>query len=541
MFIYNVARKLLSLFPTRRRIFSGIIILLCVVVLTINIEYFIVSDSHSRMNGQRKAVVPDFNLKKTGERSLVLEKQRLSLADKIIKFKVDNLGGDMKGQTFIGTILRQDGDQVVIRLESKIEGEKQNLLNKRSQATLLITEKKNKEFHTDSMHHTPKPAGAVDKGKTKTREGQENVTSDKTTKKSSFRIEERNTGFEEMATEIAAERSGVCPHLSLYSNQMKDVSYGTCRPHRPADSGCRFAKSLYYLEPGLRECKTEGDGNICDVKMKGQVHSFDDSSKFNVVCNRTLCAQSKSAKKNFMVTAFDPDKGELGPRYRFATFEQFEERLVDIIEETVENRFYFLFLRCKKQNGKLASQLMPIDPRITIEKSPTLRPEEALNVNILLLDSVAREHFYRSLPESIKTFKAWASDPKSAPATVFDFELFQAVEGHTAENTHALFTGKPMPPHNSDQTPPVEMEVMFGRFKESGYQTIWQEDLCYKGVWGLMNDVNAYNWRSLQGKLGDTFIDHTGQRLQLTHILFTQLEYYDGVTVTECDASTVSQ
>lgn len=341
---------------------------------------------------------------------------------------------------------------------------------------------------------------------------QDKMDSNSKLAQSSYTISKLSAGFEETATEMFVNRSEECPHYSLYTNQMNDVYYGTCRPHLPADAACKYAKELYYLDPGLKRC-AEGDGNICNIEMKDKQQKLDSNSKFVVVCNRTLCWESESLKKHFMVVTLNPDTGETNSRQRFRTFKQFETALVDIIEKTVAHKLHFLFLRCKKRNGKIASQLMTVDPRIYMKKSENPRSKKVLNVNILLLDSVARAHFYRSLPETINTFKNWATNPRTAPAKIFDFELFQAVEGHTAENTHTLFTGKPLPSNMHSETAPVEMDVMFGHFKRSGYETMWQEDLCYKGIWGLMTDVGARDWTNLQTNLEDSYIDHTGNKL----------------------------
>ncbi|KAK3749302.1 hypothetical protein QZH41_020078, partial [Actinostola sp. cb2023] len=133
----------------------------------------------------------------------------------------------------------------------------------------------------------------------------------------------------------------------------------------------------------------------------------------------------------------------------------------------------------------------------------------------------SRAHFYRSLPETIQLFKDWTRDPLHSPAQVFDFELFQAVEGHTAENTHALFTGKLFPPNGRDaSTRPVGMETLFGHYRQANYQTMWQEDLCWEGVWGLFTDLAIdAEWQNLGPKLEEVYIDSTGMTHSSCEIL----------------------
>ncbi|KAK3711164.1 hypothetical protein QZH41_018522, partial [Actinostola sp. cb2023] len=181
--------------------------------------------------------------------------------------------------------------------------------------------------------------------------------------------------------------------------------------------------------------------------------------------------------------------------------------------ENIKKKIHFIVLRCTlKDSNQIVSQILPLDPRLTIRRNTTKsRDKNLVNINILLLDSVSRAHFYRSLPKTIEVFSKWNNDPSSAPARVFDFELFQAVEGHTTENTHALFNGKLLPLERTEGRHSVHPGTMFGAFQKVGYQTMWQEDLCWKAVWGLLLDLLAGSWNNLQDKLKENFIDHVGK------------------------------
>ena len=79
---------------------------------------------------------------------------------------------------------------------------------------------------------------------------------------------------------------------------------------------------------------------------------------------------------------------------------------------------------------------------------------------------------------------------------MFDFELFQSVHGHTTHNEHALFTGRLLPSLDPAEDPPsVKADALFGHFKRAGYQTMWQEDLCWTAGWGLVPDLVAEDWK----------------------------------------------
>jgi len=183
---------------------------------------------------------------------------------------------------------------------------------------------------------------------------------------------------------------------------------------------------------------------------------------------------------------------------------------------TARNKFNFVFVNCFviTDNQTLASQLISIPPRVTTQEGLKPRTKNTINVNIVLLDSISRAHFYRSLPKTVERLRSLADKPDMAPAKVYDFELFQAVHGHTTHNEHALFTGQLLPPMDPDEeTPSVRADVLFGHFKRAGYQTMWQEDLCWMSSWGLVTDLVAGDWEELQIKLKESFIDNTG----LTH------------------------
>lgn len=291
-----------------------------------------------------------------------------------------------------------------------------------------------------------------------------------------------------------------CPNNTLGRPGM--TSYGRCKPHQPTIEGCNEAHRLYYYDP--KPCNRTFRGDICtlSVDIKGRTRTL------RARCNRSLCQEGR---RYFSVKILNPKTGMHDLIRSYSTIKQLESSLPSILKSSHAKKNNYVFLYCKGRDNLPISQLLPIDPRYTSqENKATPRNTNRLNVNIVLIDSVARDHFYRSLPKTIQTFKRLAKTPSSS--TVFDFELFQAVEGHTAENTHALFTGSLFPPtEDRDAIRPVGMEKFFGHFKQAGYQTMWQEDLCWEGRWGLPVDLAiSFTWNALVSKLKEVFIDHTG-------------------------------
>lgn len=298
------------------------------------------------------------------------------------------------------------------------------------------------------------------------------------------------------------ESSRICPKLSLQSSNA--AKYGLCTPHKPSEESCKFTQETYAINPGLANCKQQGMGDVCKMGINRTSKERD----IFFICNQTLCKQGKS--NSFKVYSMDSMTGKASIVKEFSTAKKLEIGLPEIVRKNKQNKFNFVFIECMSPQGQEVSQFVPIDPGFTIEETSNVRKPNLINVNVLLIDSIARAHFYRSLPRTVATFKKWRENPTAVPAKVFDFELFQALHGHTAENTHALFTGELFPIEKKDKSLPVNMSAIFGHFKRAGFHAMFQEDLCWTGIWGLMLDLGVRQWNDLQREMKTTFIDHTG-------------------------------
>lgn len=324
------------------------------------------------------------------------------------------------------------------------------------------------------------------------------------------------SGKEKSFSDLHSQRnsSSTCREFSL--TDANKNSYGTCQPHKASLDACDFADVLYRYDSSLSVCKiNKENAEICS--LASDVHQ--ERTMLKAKCNGQVCEGlvNKSEKKfvTYGVYSIDPDEGVLESIRDFETVSELETQLPRIALLTSRNKFNFLFVKCFSisSNETLVSQLVQVPPLATIQGAVKPPPKNNININIVLLDSVSRPHFYRSLPKTIETFRKLSKRRDIAPARVFDFELFQAVHGHTTQNEHALFTGKLLPSADEEDEPsePVRADVLFGHFKRAGYQTMWQEDLCWTGVWGPMTDLNAEDWEELQIKLRENFIDNTGK------------------------------
>ena len=117
------------------------------------------------------------------------------------------------------------------------------------------------------------------------------------------------------------------------------------------------------------------------------------------------------------------------------------------------------------------------------------------NINLIMIDSLSRPHFYRSLPETVKFFEDLYG--KTHPE-VFDFQHVQAVKARTFESLEALFSGyvnRTETPFGTYDIPkrPLPLPHLLKHYKDKGFRTLWLEDLCWNWEWGLVKDLRVIN------------------------------------------------
>ena len=114
-----------------------------------------------------------------------------------------------------------------------------------------------------------------------------------------------------------------------------------------------------------------------------------------------------------------------------------KETITGTVQEAVKtnqkNGFGFLYIKC----GDILQSL--IFPPI-LKKVENNSERNNINVNVVVLDSVARPHFYRILPRSVAVLRAIAQDP-DIKAAALDFELFQSVGQQSFDNLRPFFSG----------------------------------------------------------------------------------------------------
>ena len=313
-------------------------------------------------------------------------------------------------------------------------------------------------------------------------------------------------------TEMIKTRQSACPEMTIRRpDDIPHFSKDTvCRPHLPSQEACKYTAELFAADPSIATCHDQEDPpyELCSISEDLTNRK---TSTFEAKCDLTVCDSAKQMHLEIV----GPSDGEM---WQFDIPRRTSDKKVEwyierAAEKTRKNGFNFLFLSCVGlKKGQKISQMLTLLPPENILKHERKVSSEKINVNVILLDSVSRPHFYRSLPKTAKYLREKQEDPNYG-AHIFDFELFQSVHGHTHENEHALFSGTLFPRNytrEDKERAPTNMEVLFGTFKSAGYQTMFLDDLCWKSSYGLTESLNAFNWTSLQEKIKTANIDSTG-------------------------------
>ena len=301
-----------------------------------------------------------------------------------------------------------------------------------------------------------------------------------------------------------------CPFFSLrttrHDQETKNV---TCVPHKPSERDCKKAHKYYELDRQPLKCSSKAQDPLCSFEKAWRSSKRD---RLVLECDISPCGQNP-----VHVIALDPAYGSLEDRakwQKFATTGGLEEFLSTFVITTSLNGFNFCFLACRgKDNKEYVEQILYFPP--IMEKVRNRAHKRTFNVNIVVLDSVSRPHFYRSLTNTVNTLR------EEDNATVLDFELLQSSAAYTFQNIRAFMSGKTNFASHQSQT--YGIEVLFGHFKRNNYYTLLQEDSCWYDSWGSLFTNNLYQgekpyskaefldrWKAFKKQAANYFIDDYG-------------------------------
>ena len=304
--------------------------------------------------------------------------------------------------------------------------------------------------------------------------------------------------------------NGICPELGIYHKyQLKEENL-TCMEHKSFQSGCKFAKENYVYDIKRRTCNTDPRLTICHFQQN------------MLRCSYKECGRHFNG--NIMVQIFDPTSGMVTTvqKGKFNR-KSLAKAVMKYARITVRRGYNFMFISCG--GNETHTQLLFLDQILMQEKQKKLTRDlenrhGKININVVMIDSVSRAHFFRSLKKTVRTFDEINSDTQTN-AEVLDFQQFQALHGHSPENAHALFTGNVFPlNYTTDMKSAIGTEKFYRYLKSMDYETLYQEDMCWKAIWGIRMDLGgASNWKVLHEKIAKAKMDDTGKNTRKCNFL----------------------
>ena len=148
----------------------------------------------------------------------------------------------------------------------------------------------------------------------------------------------------------------------------------------------------------------------------------------HVSCDVKLCGSSE-----IQMASVNPQMGKAVDDWETLPKEKVTYKVQEAVKTNLENGFNFLFLKCG--NIYQALSFPPI-----FKENENAEGRSAINVNIIMLDSISRPHFYRTMRKATEALKKISEDP-TIKATALDFELVQSIGQQTFENLRPFFSG----------------------------------------------------------------------------------------------------
>lgn len=298
------------------------------------------------------------------------------------------------------------------------------------------------------------------------------------------------------------------PSASTTTFQETLVDEPSCKPYVLSEKAIEYTTKVYTIHPEITECKDQKapPHELCKIN---ETKSNDSYTNLEIKCNFSVCNRAKKMSLEYM----DYKDGLVKEYVIPANFNnsEIEKLVLKFAKEVRQHDLPFLFVNCTDMDGSVAAQILTFLPSLPPREDAT--HQNKININVFLVDSVSRPHFFRSFPKTVSYLEEIKND-SGYPADIFNFELFQAVHGHTNENERALFNGSLYPVHiggSARNKAPVNLDRLYKVFKEASFQTMFLDDLCWRGFWGIRDKYKSGSWKSLQDTLAVSSIDSRGK------------------------------
>jgi hypothetical protein len=190
--------------------------------------------------------------------------------------------------------------------------------------------------------------------------------------------------------------------------------------YRPHPDSCQAANK-YFGSPtdNIEEKK-------CTPIPTSDICWFTETTPAKLVCSLDFCEDSR-----IYMARIDPRYGVVRKWEAISPFST--ENALEFVKKSLDQGETFCYIKCA---GFIRVIIFP--PKVLVNR--TVESTKKINVNIIVLDSISRSHFYRVMRKSATALREIAKD-ETIPATALDFELFQSISMHTFDNIRPLFSG----------------------------------------------------------------------------------------------------
>ena len=311
-------------------------------------------------------------------------------------------------------------------------------------------------------------------------------------------------------------KNTVCPYMGLQKapylevNEPKAATNKYCTGRSPSEEECERAARFYGVSEMPLSCRESPEKELCRIV---EIWRPAVDSRLRAKCQLWYCGDNP-----VYVSSMNPVTGRLEDQENwkaFNTTRELQNGLPDIVRNNAKHGFQFCFLHCLKRDGKkVIKNILTFPPLFA---KPLKRPDPLLfNVNVVVLDSVSRRHFYRSMSYSVEALRELFYD-ESTKAAILDFELLQSLAPHTFPNIRAFMSGYNY--HSKGQE--YGIGTLFGQMKKRGFYTVLQTDECWSDIWGsifsnniLRNHRNQEDldrlWERIRKRAKSDFVDDYG-------------------------------
>ena len=261
-----------------------------------------------------------------------------------------------------------------------------------------------------------------------------------------------------------------CPYLGLQKEPYIKLKKATpanryCALRQPQVKECKKAARDYDVESPALSCKDQTEKDLFKIKEKWRSSIYDRLEIRSYVVYRCR-------KNTVYVGSLDPSTGQQAWRtFSSSVFNS-------VVVQSSRNGFNFCLFRCVRTNTSKTIRTVLGFPPVIEDSTDYHSPKLAtLNVNVIVLSSVSRAHFYRSLPETVAALRNIVYD-NTIPATALDFEFLQSAGSTALYDLRFLLPG-----HNGKFKGQTQQKsgvaALFATFKKLRYRNILQTDQCW--------------------------------------------------------------